>query len=311
MVLNAHDFGHGVALAVEAAQFAANHRRVQKKFLNVLKVTVVGMAAAYAIIYVLVFFPLLLLQTGNMMLATFLQYDSAQTTLSLLSTRGAVEHFLSTLPLLGLDIIVHARPSLFSDVFFTMLGEVDPEYARILKAWPPRKFRWAKIKFTVQRLAKRYMMTLLASYLSRIPLVGWMVVPLGSLTMMAKFVGYPVAGSIALLLVVSPGSRHSTIFIFKSLLAMKDFSSDLLRPYFAHLGAKPEQQVVFYKQNESSIVGFILAFYFFVQLSWVGPAFFILAQAAIALFISRQTVRPPEYTSGATWEPVQSAKKDE
>ncbi|KAJ1781366.1 hypothetical protein LPJ62_005854, partial [Coemansia sp. RSA 2167] len=73
-------------------------------------------------------------------------------------------------------------------------------------------------------------------------------------------------------------------------------------PYFSHLGAKPKQQVAFYRANESTMIGFILAFYFFVQLSWVGPAFFILAQAAIALFISRQTLRPPMYTPGAKWQ---------
>ncbi|KAJ2396381.1 hypothetical protein GGI05_001150 [Coemansia sp. RSA 2603] len=306
MVLIAADIGHGMALALEAAQFAARHKRVQKKFLDVLKITVIGMTISYALIYALVFFPLFILRNGTYMFATLLQYDATQSSLAILSTRNAVEHFLSTLPLLGLDILVHVRPMMFEDIFFTMLDEVDPEYARALKTWPPRKFRWAKIKFTAQRLAKRYFMALVASYLGRLPLVGWMVVPIGALTMMARFVGYPVAGGIILATVVSPGSKRSTMFIFKSLLAMGDFSRDLLRPYFSHLGANPKQQLRFYKANESSVIGFILAYYFFVQMSWIGPAFYILAQAAVAMFISRNTVCPPTYTPGAEWELVTS-----
>ncbi|KAJ1666630.1 hypothetical protein IW140_002611 [Coemansia sp. RSA 1813] len=311
MVLDTKKVLQGMGLALEAATFAANHRRVQKRFLKVLKVTVIGMAIAYGIIYALVFLPLLLLRAGNSVLATLLQYDAAQTTLALLSTRDAVDHFLGTLPLLGLDLITHIRPSLFSEIFFTMLDEVDPEYARALRTWPPKKFRWAKIKFAVQRLARRYAMMLVASYLSRTPLVGWLVMPIGSLMMMARFVGYPVASAIAFLSVVAPGSKHSAVFFFKSLLAMNDFSGDLLKPYFTQMGAKPKQQVAFYKQYESSIVGFILSFYFFVQLSWVGPAFYILAQAAIALFISRMTPRPPEYTAGVVWEKVYGNAKEE
>ncbi|KAJ2846067.1 hypothetical protein J3B02_004506, partial [Coemansia erecta] len=296
MVLNAGEIAHGATLAVEAAQFVIRHKRVQKKFVSVLKVTVIGMVLAYALIYVLLVLPLFIVRNGNYILATLLQYDATSSTFALLSTRDAVDHFLSTLPLLGLDIMVHVRPNMFEDIFFTMLEEVDPEYAKALKSWPPRKFCWEKVKFAARRLAKRYFMTLVASYLSRLPVVGWMVVPLGALTMMAKFVGYPLSGAIVLATVISPGSRKSTMFIFKSLLAMSDFSRDLMRPYFSHLGAKPKQQIQFYKTNESTVVGFILAYYLFVQLSWIGPAFYILAQAAIAMFISRQTVRPPPYT---------------
>ncbi|KAJ1883569.1 hypothetical protein H4R99_000471 [Coemansia sp. RSA 1722] len=302
MVLNASEIAHGAMLAVEAAQFAVRHKRVQKKFVQVLKVTVIGMAIAYVLIYVLLILPLFIVRNGNYVLATLLQYDHTSSTVALLSTRDAVDHFLSTLPLLGLDIMVLVRPSMFEEIFFTMLEEIDPEYATVLKSWPPRKFRWEKIKFAVQRLAKRYFMTLVASYLSRLPVVGWMVFPIGALTMMAKFVGYPISGAIILATVVSPGSRKSTMFIFKSLLAMGEFSRDLMRPFFSHLGAKPKQQVKFYKTNESTVIGFILAYYFFVQMSWIGPAFYILAQAAIAMFISRQTVRPPPYTPGAEWE---------
>ncbi|KAJ2724591.1 hypothetical protein GGI07_001844 [Coemansia sp. Benny D115] len=314
MVLNAGELAKGMSLAYEAAQFAAKHKRVQKKFVSVLKFTMLFMAIAYALIYGLVFFPLFLLRGGNRILSTLLQYDHTQSALALLSTRDAVDHFLGTLPLLGLDLIVHVKAGMFEDIFFTMLEEIDPEYARALKTWPPRKFRWAKIKFAAKRLAKRYFMTLVASYLSQLPLVGWLVVPVGALTMMGKFVGYPVSAGIILATVVSPGSRRSTMFIFKSLLAMGDFSRDLMRPYFSHLGAKPKQQVAFYRANESMVIGFILAYYFFVQLSWVGPAFYILAQAAIAMFISRQTARPPNYTPGATWELVaesSEAKKTE
>ncbi|KAJ1901591.1 hypothetical protein LPJ66_000676 [Kickxella alabastrina] len=302
MVLNAGELVHGMTLAYKATRFASKHQRVQKKFLNVLKVTVLLMVLAYALIYILIFFPLALLRTGAQITATLFRYDSQQSTLALLSTRQAVDHFLTTLPLLGLDIIIHARPQMFEDIFFTMLEEADPEYARVLKTWPPRKFHWAKIKFTAQRLGKRYLMTLAASYLGKLPLIGWLVVPLGALSMMSRFVGYPIAGAIILATVASPGSKHSTLFIFKSLLAMSDFSRDLLRPYFSHLGAKPEQQIKFYRARESTVIGFILAFYFFVQMSWVGPAFYILAQAAVALFISEQTVRPPLYTPGAEWE---------
>ncbi|KAJ2556423.1 hypothetical protein EV175_002017 [Coemansia sp. RSA 1933] len=311
MVLDTKKVLQGMGLALEATTFAANHRRVQKRFVKVLQVTVIGMVIAYGIIFALVFLPLLLLRAGNSVLATVVQYDASQTSLALLSTRDAVDHFLGTLPLLGLDLITHIRPLLFSDIFFTMLDEVDPEYARALRTWPPKKFRWAKIKFAVQRLVKRYAMTLVASHLSRLPLVGWLVMPVGSLMLMARFVDYPAASAIALLSVVAPGSKHSTVFIFKSLMAMKDFSGDLLKPFFTQMGAKPKQQVAFYKQHESSIVGFILAFYFFVQLSWVGPAFYILAQAAVALFVSRMTPRPPEYASGVAWEKVYGSTKDE
>ncbi|KAJ2400881.1 hypothetical protein GGI23_001755 [Coemansia sp. RSA 2559] len=311
MVLDTKKVFQGMEFALEATTFAASHQRVQKRFLKALKVTVIGMAIAYGIIYALVFLPLALLRAGNSMMSTLLQYDSSQTTLALLSTRDAMDHFLGALPLLGLDLITHIRPSLFSDIFFTMLDEVDPEYARALRTWPPKKFRWAKIKFAVQRLGKRYAMMLAASYLSRTPLVGWLVMPVGSLVMMARFIDYPAASAIALLSVVAPGSKHLAGFIFKSLLAMKDFSGDLLKPYFTQMGAKPKQQAAFYKQHESSIVGFILAFYFFVQLSWVGPAFYILAQAAIALFISKMTPRPPVYSAGVAWEKVHGNAKDE
>lgn len=302
MVLNLSKVGHGIGLAYEAAEFATRHRRVQQRAFKVLKVTVVSMLIANVIIYGLVYFPLLVLRTANYGIATILRYDATEMALSLLSTRDAVDHFLDSLPLFGLDIVAHLRPALFDDVFFAMLEEIDPEYAHVLKTWPPKKFRWAKIKFAGQRIFKRYAMTLLVSYLSRTPYVGWMVVPAGALMMMAKFVGYPMSAAVAGLTAVSPGSKHTTMFLFKSLLAMNDFSRDLLRPYFTHLGAKPKQQVAFYHANESTIVGFILAYYFFVQLSWVGPAFYILAQGAAALFISRETVRPPVYKPGASWE---------
>ncbi|KAJ2740648.1 hypothetical protein GGI20_005698 [Coemansia sp. BCRC 34301] len=301
MVLNARQVGQGMALAYEAAEFAARNKRVQARAYRVLKLTVAGMLLANIVIYGLVFFPLFILRTANLVMSTLLRYDSAQSTLALLSTRDAVDHFMSTLPLLGLDILVHAKPALFEEVFFAMLDEVDPEYSRVLTKWPARKFHWARVKFTAQRLLKRYVMTLVASYMARLPYVGWLVMPVGALTMMARFVGYPASIAIASLSVVAPGSKRLTLFWFKSLLAMSDFSRDLLKPFFSHLGAEPKQQVEFYRTYESPIIGFIVAFYFFVQLSWVGPAFYILAQAAVALFIARYTERPPVYTRGAQW----------
>ncbi|KAJ2874173.1 hypothetical protein GGH93_002615 [Coemansia aciculifera] len=308
MVLNTGQVVQGMTLAYEATEFAARNKRVQTRAYRVLKFTVAGMVIANTVIYSLVLFPLFILRTANYGISILLRYDSAQSTLALLSSRDAVNHFLSTLPLLGLDILVHVKPSLFEDIFFGMLDEVDPEYSRVLQKWPRRKFHWAKIQYTVQRLFKRYTMTLVASYLSRLPYVGWLVMPIGALTMMARFVGYPVSVAIISMSVVAPGSKRSTFFMFKSLLAMSDFSRDLLKPFFSHVGAKPKQQVEFYRAYESLLIGFILAFYFFVQLSWVGPAFYILAQAAMALFIARHTARPPVYTHGAQWELVSKHK---
>ncbi|KAJ1937008.1 hypothetical protein FBU59_004881 [Linderina macrospora] len=89
--------------------------------------------------------------------------------------------------------------------------------------------------------------------------------------------------------------------MFKSVMAVRDFSRDLLKPYFTTLGAKPKLQMQFYKTYESVLVGFILAFYFFAQMSWIGPAFFVLAQAAIAVFIAKVVPMPPPYTEGAVW----------
>ncbi|KAJ2656132.1 hypothetical protein IWW48_005182 [Coemansia sp. RSA 1200] len=311
MVLDTGKMLQGMVLALEAAKFTAKNRQMQEKFFKALQVTIIGMVIGYGATAVLVSLPLLLLRVGNNVLALVLQYDATETTVALISFREAADRFLNTLPLFWLDVIAHVRPSLFSGIFFAMLDEIDPEYAKALLTWPSKKFRWAKIKFAAQRLAKRYAMMLVASYLSRLPLVGWMVMPVGSLMLMARFVGYPVATAVALLSVVAPGSRHTTAFIFKSLLAMKDFSGDLLKPYFTQMGVKPKQRAAFYKQYESSIVGFILSFYFFVQLSWVGPAFYILSQAAIAMFISRVIPRPPKYTPGDTWEKVHGRTKDE
>ncbi|KAI8323501.1 hypothetical protein GQ54DRAFT_316630 [Martensiomyces pterosporus] len=266
------------------------------------------MTLAYTLLHILVFFPLFLLRTGNSVTAALFRYDASQSTLALMSTSDAVSHFFNSLPLLGLDLVIHVKPEQFESIFFAMLDEISPEYSVALRSWPPKKHHWARIKFTVQRIVKRYLMTLGVSYLSRIPLVGWLVVPVGTVAMMAKFVGYPVSGGIVLLSVIAPGSKQSTLFLFKSLLAMRDFSRDLLKPYFTYLGMKPKQQLAFYRAQESVMVGFITAFYFFVQLSWVGPAFYILAQAAIALFIVRQTPCPPMYTPGAKWETPEPAK---
>ncbi|KAJ2780394.1 hypothetical protein H4R18_003475 [Coemansia javaensis] len=302
MVLNAGEVARGLALALEAAAFAARNRRVQRRFVDALKVTAVGMGAAHALVFVAVFLPLALLQAGNRVSAAALGHDPAQNALALLSTRQAMDHFLSTLPLLALDIVVHVRPGVFSGVFFAALDEADPEYAAALRSWPRRRFRWARIRYAAQRLAKRYLMTLAAAVLGRVPYVGWLVAPAGSVAMMARFVGVPAAGAVAALAAVSRDSRRTALFVFKSLLASRGLARDLLRPYFAHLGAKPEQQAAFYRANESALVGFILAFYLVVQLSWIGPAFFILAQAAAALFVARRTARPPPYTPGAAWE---------
>ncbi|KAJ2900126.1 hypothetical protein IWW38_000666 [Coemansia aciculifera] len=306
MPLNSKQVVQGLALAYEASDFAARNKRVQARALRVLKFTVVGMLVANLLIHVLVFFPLLILRLANYLVTTmFFSYDEAgQNALALLRTRDAVNHFMSTLPLLGLDILVHVKPTLFDDVFFGMLEEVDPEYARVLSKWPKRKFRWARLMFTAKRLAQRYAMTLVASYLSKLPFVGWLVVPVGALGLMAKFVGYPTAIALIAVSAAAPGTKRSTMFLFKSLLAMKDFSRDLLKPYFSHVGAEPKQQVEFYKAYESLLIGFILAFYFFVQLSWVGPAFYVLAQAAVALFIAKFTVKPPVYKSGIQWSLV-------
>ncbi|KAJ2036919.1 hypothetical protein H4S03_003327 [Coemansia sp. S3946] len=204
MVLNTGQVLQGMALAYEATEFAARNKRVQVRAYRVLKYTLAGMVIANTLIYGLVIFPLFILRTANYGISILLRYDSAESTLALLSTRDAVNHFMSTLPLLGLDILVHARPSLFEDIFFGMLDEVDPEYSRVLQKWPRRKFHWARIQYTVQRLFKRYMMTLVASYLGRLPYVGWLVMPIGALTMMARFVGYPVSAAMALFI-----ARHT------------------------------------------------------------------------------------------------------
>ncbi|KAJ1727411.1 hypothetical protein LPJ61_004583 [Coemansia biformis] len=302
MVLNLGEFSQGLGLAIQAAKFAAQHKRVQSKFVDALVITTLGMVIACALIYALVYFPLVVLRVINSVLAKLFRYDATASTLALLSTSDAVEHFMSTLPLLGLDIIILVRPEAFEGVFFAMLDEIDPEYAAALRSWPRRELRWARIKYAAQRLSKRYLMMLAASVASHAPYVGWLVVPIGAIKLMARFVGYPVAGAIAAAAVIAPDSKRSTLFVLKSLLAMSDFSRALLKPYFSHLGAKPKQQVAFYRANESMLVGFILAYYFFVQLSWVGPAFFILARAAVALFLVRQTDRPPKYTQGAVWE---------
>ncbi|KAJ1958194.1 hypothetical protein EC988_000441 [Linderina pennispora] len=302
MVLNVDEIAKGFGLAVEAGEFAARNKHMQRKFVDVLKYTLLGMSLTYIAMHVLVFFPLLLLRAGNSLLSVLLRYDGSQASVSLLSTTQAVDHFFDSLPLVGLDLVIHAKPELFAGVFYAALAEIDPKYAQTLQTWPPRKHRWARIKFTVQRTLKRYAMTQAAVLLGRLPVVGWLVVPIGTVTMMAKFVGYPASGAIVLVSVLAPGSRHTTLFMFKSIMAVRDFSRDLLKPYFTALGAKPKLQMRFYKTYESMLVGFIMAFYFFVQLSWIGPAFFVLAQAAIAVFIARAVPMPPPYTEGAKWD---------
>ncbi|KAJ1934140.1 hypothetical protein FBU59_005796, partial [Linderina macrospora] len=230
MVLNVDEISRGFGLAIEAADFAARNKHMQRKFVDVLKYTVLGMAITYIAMHILVFFPLLVLRASNSILSSLLRYDGSQASVSLLSTTQAVDHFFDSLPLVGLDLLIHAKPDMFAGVFFASLAEIDQEYSKALQTWPPRKHRWARIKFTVQRTLKRYAMTQVAVLLGRLPLVGWLVVPVGTVTMMAKFVGYPASGVIVLVSVLAPGSKHTTIFMFKSVMAVRDFSRDLLKP---------------------------------------------------------------------------------
>ncbi|KAJ1952710.1 hypothetical protein GGI12_006177, partial [Dipsacomyces acuminosporus] len=160
MVLKAGEISKGVELAFEATQFAAQHKRVQTKFLDALKYTVVGMAVVHIVLYILVFFPLFLLQAGNHAMAAVLRYDASQTALALVSTSDAVSHFLDSLPLLAVDLITHIKPGSFEAIFFAMLDEISPDYAKTLRSWPPKKHHWSRIKFTMKRILKRYLMTL-------------------------------------------------------------------------------------------------------------------------------------------------------
>ncbi|KAJ1679161.1 hypothetical protein EV182_002609 [Spiromyces aspiralis] len=293
MVLRFKGVAEGAVLAVATVKRLVADRSIWLPMARTMGEALAVVYALYLVAHVFIYIPLYIVQSGSRVIAATLGYDAptAETARRFgvpMTPRAILQWLAETVPFLALDLVVHLNPGMMEVVFFAALRAVDPIYTQVLLARPKKRHIVSELVFSLRRSMRRFGMALGVVVLGRLPVIGQLALPAANLYVFSKVVGYPAAAGMATVSLAMPAVRQWAMFAFQSVMAMSTFSRDVFKPYFRRVAMKPKDQVKWYKQHESELVGFLLPFYLLTETPWAGAIFYVLAQAAAALYIAQR-----------------------
>ncbi|KAJ1920470.1 hypothetical protein H4219_001307 [Mycoemilia scoparia] len=295
MVLKLKEVYQGAALVTGSTIRLLKEPSIRAPILKTMTQTLGLVYVLYLAGLAFVYIPMYILSTASNTVTMILGYESSPLIelgekFGLPSTPYEVlGHLVETVPFLAVDLVLHLTPKVMDETFFVSLKIADPIYAQVLQAHPRRHHLFSEIVYSVKRSCKRWFMAVSVMSLGGIPLVGQLALPIANVYVLSKYVGYPVAGGIAVASLIFPSFRGWAMFTFKTVMALGTFSRDLFKPYFRRVAMKPKDQIRWYKQHESELVGFLLPLYLLTEMPWVGAMFFVLAQSVAAIYIAQKT----------------------
>ncbi|KAJ1983911.1 hypothetical protein H4R33_004583 [Dimargaris cristalligena] len=280
---------YGMQLGFEGGLLAVSEPKIRRWFVRTSAILVVTMLILQFLAQLLIHGPLAFLRALNWLTSSFAPYDAQRVHRTLLDARGSIDWALQTMPLTGVLLVrsVYAQP--FDDMFMTVIRTHAPAYYTALVQWPHKTQWWPLVQHHVQRTWKRVKLAALMLVLLNIPVVGPYVPTLVNFKLMSGILGPNLAGAVALTAVFMPGTRGLSWTLFKAILACQQLNRELLDPYFTRLCIPPKARRAWFKERQSLLLGFVMGFYLLIRLPIIGPAFFVVAQAAMGYWIVHTT----------------------
>ncbi|CAG8444596.1 3436_t:CDS:2 [Ambispora leptoticha] len=238
------------------------------------------------------------------LLSLIFRYDPHKVTID-------YNHFLTNwvfnLPFLGLLFMRYIYPQPLDSLFLESLRQIDivylrkhqgeqelrPPYASALERYDLDINYWAEMRAYMMRTFRDLRWTALLYLASLIPLVGRLIYPAASAYALVNSLGLYPATTVGVLMYITPGTKKFAILFLETLFSSRTLMRELLEPYFARIPFSREKRKKWFRERETILFGFSIAFYPFIRLPLVGMLFFGVAQAAAALLLVKTTEPPP------------------
>ncbi|KAJ1918855.1 hypothetical protein IWQ60_007390 [Tieghemiomyces parasiticus] len=281
---------YGCQLGLEGGLYAVSEPKIRKYFMRTSAILIAGMLVLHLLVQLLIHGPLTVLRLVNWTAGTLVaNYDYESVHQRLLDARQSVDWALRTFPLMGVLLVRTVYPRPFDRMFMTVIATQNPTYHQALSQWPHRTPFWPLLQHHLQRTWKRVRLAALMLVLLALPVVGRYVPALANFKLMAGVLGNNLAAAITALTLVLPWTRDLSWPLFKAMLAAQQLNRELLDPYFTRLQMTPKARKAWFKERQSLLLGFVAGFYLLIRLPIIGPAFFVVAQAAMGHWIVNTT----------------------
>ncbi|RDA91627.1 hypothetical protein CP533_0297 [Ophiocordyceps camponoti-saundersi (nom. inval.)] len=222
------------------------------------------------------------------------------------------EHVLQ-LPLFLMTLMRHVSPTL-DNLFMQSLRWVDITYVRKhqgerleesrssyytnLEQYPrvatgndtPHR-KGHTIYNSIYRHCHKALVSIIVYFLSFLPVVGPIILPLVSFYTFHKAVGLGLAGLIFGSSLVTP-KRYIIVFL-QTYFSTRTFTRELLEPYFSRVQFSQTEKRNWFRSREGVLFGFGFGFYILLKIPLVGVLIYGIAEASTAYLITKITDPPP------------------
>ncbi|PVV00166.1 hypothetical protein BB559_000063 [Furculomyces boomerangus] len=258
------------------------------KKVGTLALQVIAMHAALKLFLTLGLY--IILQVGYFMGSLFfLRLDISSSQISDLYN-DSFEHvnmFLETFHFFVMEMLSRVYEQPFESAFFETMDIFDPVYSKSVSNRKSTKSSFKELVFLVQYGVKRFIIYTLTFYAVLIPFIGVLFVPISSLIITYNIYGYTLSILVSLLFLILPSTDSYRFPYLQYILNIREFSLNLLRPYYRRSTLDEKKQEALYTDNAVTILGFGTVFYLLGQIRFAGPGLYIFGQASISYLVAK------------------------
>jgi hypothetical protein len=285
--------GRGLDLAITGTKLALSTPKIQRYFYKSFLFLTTSIFILYILFNSLLFSPLRILKFLNWLFSFFFRYNYETLNYTLDNWISSINIWLQGAPLSALFFIRFVYPYPLNNIFLVSLTSINEEFSTNLRTYPYYLQYWKELRLSLGRNFKRFGKFAIIGALSQIPHVGWLAIPYASISVTSQNFGYPVAVGLASLPLFMPGTKYWVLNLIKTYYGIRALSRELLEPYLGRMCFRFRDKRRFLRDRESELLGFSIIFYILINISFIGPIFFVIAQSAISALLSETTEIPP------------------
>ncbi|KXN68630.1 hypothetical protein CONCODRAFT_79682 [Conidiobolus coronatus NRRL 28638] len=278
--------GRGLNLAITGTKLALSTSKIQRYFYKSFLFLTTSIFLLYILFNSLLFSPLRILKFLNWIFSIFFSYNYETLNYTLDNWISSINIWLQGAPLSALFFIRFVYPYPLNNIFLVSLTSINEEFSNNLKTYPYYLQYWKELRLSLGRNFKRFA-------LSQIPHIGWLAIPYASISVTSQNFGYPIAVGLASLPLFMPSTKYWVLNLIKTYYGIRALSRELLEPYLGRMCFRFRDKRRFLRDRESELLGFSIIFYILINISFIGPIFFVIAQSAISVLLSETTEIPP------------------
>ncbi|OLY79770.1 hypothetical protein AYI68_g6151 [Smittium mucronatum] len=194
---------------------------------------------------------------------------------------------LNGAPFFLLELYTRIQPSRFEDVFFSSMDYFDVSYSETLQNRRPTTSFWGELFFTFESSAKRVLLFKATNLFSIIPYVGVISFPISYFILLKDMIGIHLSALISLAILSFPIFDDYTAQPLLMILSFRELITNYMRPYMRRSLLSRNEQIQVFINNYLFFFGFSILFYLTSLIPLVGPIFYTIGFAAIALPIAK------------------------